>query len=355
MMPRPPRIRVYDSDHPPDDWRRFLAVLCLIGFWGQLHHGGYYLVVLFSSPPWQREGEELASMIQAVSVVCASLCLWALARALWGRPQPMWPYMLGLLVCLIFSVWGTVAWCEVESSGPHTSAHWWFQSNRAFLRFVRWVVGFSSDQLRWTALGIVASMFRAHRLWAGGRRSRWAICAATWSFTTAALAILTWPFGAWLGLGWVPLPSLNKHPLIALLHVGLPLLSGVWLLQGWRLCWGPPLAIVALRLLSLGRGCYTWVLSDNPANPEVIVSEVQDWFIWSVYLAGPWLVIAWWAWRYPTRAPADDGTPLPRWHCANCLYNLQGLTSDRCPECGAITGTPTEQHTQATHELLSDA
>ncbi len=57
-------------------------------------------------------------------------------------------------------------------------------------------------------------------------------------------------------------------------------------------------------------------------------------FVYSVMMAGPWVLIAFYAWRVPMRKPADDGSPYPRRYCGNCYYNLYGVDSQRCPECG---------------------
>lgn len=42
-------------------------------------------------------------------------------------------------------------------------------------------------------------------------------------------------------------------------------------------------------------------------------------------ILGSWLLLT-------ARRRIDDGAP----HCAKCAYNLTGLTSDRCPECGIV-------------------
>lgn len=54
----------------------------------------------------------------------------------------------------------------------------------------------------------------------------------------------------------------------------------------------------------------------------------------SILLAGPWLLIARYIRKHPARLPADDGSPWPRRYCGSCMYNLHGIESAVCPECG---------------------
>jgi hypothetical protein len=58
-------------------------------------------------------------------------------------------------------------------------------------------------------------------------------------------------------------------------------------------------------------------------------------FVDSVFTAGPWLLIAVFAWRVPMTRLPEDGSPFPRRYCGKCRYNLHGLDTNVCPECGA--------------------
>jgi hypothetical protein len=57
-------------------------------------------------------------------------------------------------------------------------------------------------------------------------------------------------------------------------------------------------------------------------------------FVQPIIEAGPWFLIAWYAWRAPIWVPPEDGSPYPRRYCGRCHYNLHGIDSSRCPECG---------------------
>lgn len=57
-------------------------------------------------------------------------------------------------------------------------------------------------------------------------------------------------------------------------------------------------------------------------------------FIDTARQAGPWILIALFAGKYPMRVPPDDGSPFPRRYCGHCWYNLHGIDLSVCPECG---------------------
>ncbi len=75
---------------------------------------------------------------------------------------------------------------------------------------------------------------------------------------------------------------------------------------------------------------WPWILLNQHAFRAVAVEAIAD--------AGPLVVIAYFARRYPLRPPPDDGSPFPRRYCGACGYNLHGIDDDRCPECGVKTG-----------------
>ena len=355
MMPRQPRICVYDSDHPPDNSRRFLAVLCLTQFWGILHYYGLWFLQELGSPPSQPEwaDAQLAETIQVGSMLCLSLLLWSWGRTLWRGSGPVWAHVLGILVCSAFTVWGSaiVEMRHADWEHGRRTTVLGFEISRELFRLIRNVTSEGAEGLRWMALAAVFAVSWRQRPWINGRRSRWAIWASAWCLVTALFAVSWWPYGGWLALIAVK----STHRLLPVLYIALPALCGLFfLLSRWSL-WVLPLALGSVHLLNIAVGAHWWVSNARWTDPDGIVSGFGLIVVRPVYEVGPWLAIAFWAWRYPARAPADDGTPLPRRHCANCLYNLQGLSSDRCPECGAITGTPKEQHAQATHELLSGA
>jgi hypothetical protein len=71
---------------------------------------------------------------------------------------------------------------------------------------------------------------------------------------------------------------------------------------------------------------WRWILGNDVSFQLLFVNLPAN--------AGPWLLIALYAWRVPMRALPDDGSPYPRRYCARCHYNLHGLDADLCPECG---------------------
>ena len=351
MMPRPPRIRVYDSDHPPGDWRRFVALLCFMEFWVQFIWNGRALVAVLTSRSWRRPDDELLSLVTCGANVCMALYFWSLGRALWRGHPRVWRHIAGILVCSTFVVWADAAGLR--------NAHFTF-------RGMDWAQGSFNlvielafrhvDQVRWLFL-LLASCFLP-RNWSNKRRSPWVFLAAAWSLGMAASAIELLPESWWnLSLFILGTTSFDSQQILAAVSVGLPVLLAVWLFVTQRLAWSIPLILALLHLLNIATYALRWVPTVRCADGSwklVLNQRAFDLlFVRPFWFAGAWLLIAFWAWRYPARAPADDGTPLPRRHCAKCLYNLQGLSSDRCPECGAYLGPPEEEDGAVRRPVLS--
>jgi hypothetical protein len=63
------------------------------------------------------------------------------------------------------------------------------------------------------------------------------------------------------------------------------------------------------------------IVADRLNNPQLIV--------WSIAVVGLFVVVSWRKYRQRVR----------QWHidnrvCTRCEYDLRGIESDRCPECG---------------------
>lgn len=90
-----------------------------------------------------------------------------------------------------------------------------------------------------------------------------------------------------------------------------------------------------IALLASSNEPFNWYIHPLPLGSRFMSHDFFVWvFVEPVLHAGPWFVIAVFVWRAPLRVPADDGSPYPRRYCGHCHYNLQGIASERCPECG---------------------
>ena len=91
----------------------------------------------------------------------------------------------------------------------------------------------------------------------------------------------------------------------------------------------------AAQLLISARHSPGWLPTSFPLDCFLLNRDLfHEVFVGTVAIAGPWILIAFYARRYLLRPPIDDGSPWPRRHCGNCMYNLHGIDAATCPECG---------------------
>jgi hypothetical protein len=145
-------------------------------------------------------------------------------------------------------------------------------------------------------------------------------------------------YTAWFGYGWLR-PGWWFAPAAAA-HLILPVLTAGLLLGGYRTA-----ALPAIVMAAGGAGRALLELSDWDRWVYVVFTAGLG-----IRYAAPWLIIAAFAWRARMASYREDGSPYPRRYCGRCRYNLHGLDSARCPECGAELerpGTPSPEVTAA--------
>lgn len=345
-MSRTPTI-VEITDQPPDDWRGLVAGLCFIEFYTGLIFDGQWLHRLVTDS-WQPWGErEMFAALQAGLGLILAVMFWGLGRAVWRRYPTTGRWLARVIVCVLLLAfvkslsmladfrrsvaWGGIWWGIKPDSVRHG----------ALIKVWR-VFEDCYDLLPLAVLIVCIALFvwRKQNTRRGGPRP-WVIIAGAWAIS---FAIVQFGHGGWpcsVLSDWIrSIVGVDTGLYPAMAFVVLPLLVGICIIAGKR---GAVLLSITILLLSLLRlaaaadrmlpwgdiaiGFHQTLYSDYTFHLL---------FVWPVSEAGPWLLISFYALRYPLRLPPDDGSPLPARYCARCHYNLFGIDSARCPECGAV-------------------
>ncbi|HPD32482.1 MAG TPA: hypothetical protein PLL20_21015 [Phycisphaerae bacterium] len=333
-----------------DSWRRFLAVLCFMEFYTGLVRSG---TILWES--WSDDFSPLSAnpMFWANAILLfRAFCLYICGRALWfgSKHAGRWVF-IALVLTLVTLIW--VAWsdyrafCEIRGSSlPIWPARPWANLSYILRNAVQMVPLLTCF--------VISLLFRRSATGKGEpHTARWVVLASAWCFAVAVEELLVGNAGAFLAFC-----TQSIHLETGALYVYAAVVAGTGVLlilkavpartaalilaaigvvyaaeESFVLPWLVNIAIHALYLSVPGYPgglSYRWVHTRQ---------EFLGVFVDSVRLVGPWLLIALYARFVPMRTPPDDGSPYPRRYCRKCLYNLHGLESDRCPECGTELGT----------------
>lgn len=341
-------ILVANRPEEGNEWRRFVAVLCFIEFYVEFVEEGGYFVWLFTEG-WgdaPLSDERVLSILRTGVGLLRAFAFFLYGRALWlGRPSTThWlvrAVALSLAMIALAGVGATI--------GPVP------QGNVFVGRFVN-VTGrvlvpalASAEHGLWLALLVVGWWHLRRRQRGKHVRSRtWVTLAATWWIGVVILS----PIGAYTSIGaWALPPEFPGWAYIG--HHCLLLLGTACLLMHWRLA--RTLALIAANteivaalivVWNLGRMVHAGITCELLQIPapvplslacQCFVNDNAFWWlcVHSVGVAGPFLLIAIYAWRVPMAALPEDGSPYPRRFCGKCRYNLHGLDGHRCPECGS--------------------
>lgn len=340
------------------NWRRFVAILCFIQFYSGLVSHGFELYWMLRNRRNDGPFDDFESY-QVFSLGCRigfCILLYGLGRSLWYGTARSWVWVRRLLVMWAFTMaanvlalleqWRTLG--STVSFVPPGLDGW-----RIDVKPVAAIVA-NVDSLPWIGLLIVATMVARPRLQPpsdSGQGQPWVWLAATWCFCWLLGSVLclhpssrSWNVrfelrtadAAWaewfyctgvLGVG-VLLLLQRRYARTVALAIAMTELTVIGL-QFYRSGLRQYSAIQGLFAGARGlnpRPSWTLVLGNQPAFLLLFVDTVAS--------AGPWLLIAWYGWRVSMKTLPDDGSPFPRRYCCRCHYNLRGLETTVCPECG---------------------
>lgn len=348
MASRTARIITFDRQELPREWRRFLACLCFMLFYVEFVVGGTHLWLYGLHPPCS-EGVycRTAEFWLNTSQVTSSLAMYLCGRSLWlgGRRTRAWMCIACLLAAAV-----TCIQVVISITAP------------SFM--FRGVPGEVADllynllRLPWVMALLMGLLHgKGWRVPVLGRRfSLWGLVALAWVLGFVGLLMRS-NIGAAIGSVWWTW-SASPTQLKPILLSSLPFLTAAACLLA-RSRWVRLVAIIMASAEVAIAGVYTvWGLPrmiDNaiaglylsvPLARGPLPSPFflgicylnQNTFHWvcvePAIMAGPWILIAIYARRYPLRPAPNDGSPWPRRYCGHCMYNLHGIEASTCPECG---------------------
>lgn len=340
------------QEHPADtgDWRKFVAILCFIEFYTRFVSNGYQIRYVLehhrSNHPFV--ADEIYPLAACSAAMLRAVIFYGLGRSLWYSSRRsaywLWAAITSSLVDIALLILGAFA----ASSGWY-AALW--QTDGQMSNQITWppllALILASKHLPWAGLLLVYLWHTAREPLKTVRYRQWVLFAAAWSLTSAPLL--------WIveGENWC-CPGMCLHDVrqVGLAYCMLPPLICVLLLLRWRLARTAALVLAIFETISVA----IWMLYPflvycairvlriaHRLSPDIgfwkfhlgHAESFQFLFVYLVAYAGPWLLIALYAWRVPMRPLPDDGSPFPRHYCDRCGYNLHGLASTQCPECGS--------------------
>lgn len=328
-MCRSTPITVLDSPKPDKAWQRFAAVLCFLeAFYHFTVDGRWvsgFLGSLLSGIPSGCDLPWITMQLRPVVFV-------ALGMALWNRHRSAHLlFWLAVAVCLaeIGAIWQH----QMSLRGSMAAA----RGAKPFpiSMMVRHVGEAALRETGWFALAAAGYWCHSRsRRETGEGRHPWVVCAGAWFSTQCMACVVLSVSGPWAS-AIIPLPRslwlLQQYVTGALFAAAAAGLLFQWRQVRWMMLTCCLSAIAGCLFLDLRMYDFVFLT-------EGIRKGIPDWlricmpgYVVSV---GQWALATWFAFRVPMYRDADDGSPFPRVYCGNCHYNLHGLDTVRCPECG---------------------
>lgn len=342
MHARTTSIVVFDRTELPGDRRRFAAALCFMLFFAKFVFGGTRFWLEISRQLGLRALGWFEFWL-AVSQLTVGISGYLAGRALWrGHRSARW-WLAAVIICLLIEIGVDIgfalSWLQRWPSSDLRELLFVFEQELIHDEFPC-ILAMSATL--WLSLGRIPLLSK--------RYPSWLILAMAWAvgglLTPNAfhLPYLTAPFSPAVGYWpWILSKALFFMALVLMLFRcrRLRMLSIIIaavqtaIFIKYSVMFFPNLVgDSVITLLASARHCRGWPPSPFPLGVCYLNRTTLQYLVQLVLQAGPWILIAIYARKYPMRVPAEDGSPWPRAYCGNCGYNLSGIEPNICPECG---------------------
>jgi hypothetical protein len=347
-MRRATPIVTLHNDGPSQEWHRFTAALCLMSSYTIFVRAGHTLWTKGLNE-WHR-GQPDRWFYTSLAGLFMAIVMYLCGRSLWrgGRWSRFW--LIAAFAAILGSTWTTVSYQPFfHYYGPLNG----YSLGGRVSESLGYAIAFAQD-----VPFLAVLCFSARKAGPGAQRPKqlriWVQLAAAWCLLSSLLVILGGDFAYYLRSVLDPFHvAFLAVPLAFILPAG----AGVLLIADLRAAarW-LALVVAATVIATAFLNGYVISLLVKVAIDAFLISGIPgplpDWspypfgcflanqtfymsfFVDTVLRAGPWILVAIYARKYPLRVPPDDGSPFPRHYCGHCGYNLHGITHEVCPECG---------------------
>lgn len=367
IMPETVPILVQERPVPDNSWKKFVAVLCFIEFYVEfVHTGDAFWTTMRSN---LAECDLIGDIAWVITRTIRVASFYLLGRSLWLDRGWKKPWLAGAIITsLLFFI--LTYYTSVRPGSFYRIFGWagigpfWF------------TVSILNTYILWLALLIGVFIIASNKSFLQHTgKATWVILAVSW-VTGELVGSFLAPFGIYISPISLNLQTcfqyLKPLPISGLIGTGFYIavlsLLIVGLFKAWR--WTRTIALILATAglffaiesgMTIGWLVMIAIQALYYSCPYLSFAECKEMIFWPDYFllnehafkalfvstvayAGPWLLIAIFAWRVPMRRLPDDGSPWPRQFCGQCRYNLYGIGSERCPECGVyLDRSPVQQ------------
>jgi len=341
-----------------DDWHnaaRFVGALCLMEF--------FVAFVTYGAATWEEAGSTWGFSVvewSALPLFCSSALMYLCGRSLsrGGRLQTvfLWVGIGGFLTAAVLSgvaealkfyesyeFYSMIGYGVVVGSAIVDAALMGMLLASPFVNLLLLLV-----LLIWTK--------RIRRGFVNNDRAFWVICAGVYCIAHIAPTFLPYHYirSAFEGggglFGTALMPPMSSAVVYSVLLVSLAtllyckrgsarILALFVMAINIPVLWFNWYSMWSLVQSSIETLAHSVPLTSNVDMPFFVFKHDLYWLgIAPVRYVLPWVLIAWYAWRVPMLRPTEDEAPFPQRFCGACHYNLHGIETDRCPECGSDLG-----------------
>jgi len=352
LKPTPPVLVVEEFDRSRSAMR-LVAALCLMEFYASFVSSGNSIWRVENSYSVTLMADALMNESARIPIFICTVFLYLCGRGLWrsGRFERHW-LLVGIVGVAALILLETVA----VTVGPVDTLFLALRSKSDDLasRLLSGMEAASVHLPIWVSLIVLWFVTKPSFQSKQKHIVPWVYCAAAYCLASIPEAISPSGFvHVSFDYAISQFPSVPGNQYVALsVNVALLIVTAVLLLKGSWLARSMALVIATINAVGIGVSWFllAWLVRiacialyhrvpiATPIDTSYILTSHD--FFWLFVLPAhylfPWLLIAAYAWRVRMQLPPDDTTPFPRYYCAVCLYNLYGLESEQCPECGSV-------------------